>query len=205
MVPSDPRTDSDLIAASNAGDAGAFEGLYYRYRDWVVRLALRFTGHHEDALDVLQDTFAYLLRKLPALRLSARMTTFLYPVVRNLALARRRKRAREAGDPARFDELPAAEEATPPPTFVPDTGVTTGSAAEGLTNGRARALGDLAAVLNVLPAPQREVLLMRFVDDMELSEIAASLSIPLGTVKSRLHHALRTLRADERTRRYFEA
>jgi RNA polymerase sigma-70 factor (ECF subfamily) len=89
VAPSDPRTDSDLIAASNAGDAGAFEGLYYRYRDWVVRLALRFTGHHEDALDVLQDTFAYLLRKLPNLRLSARMTTFLYPVVRNLALARR--------------------------------------------------------------------------------------------------------------------
>jgi RNA polymerase sigma-70 factor (ECF subfamily) len=74
-----------------------------------------------------------------------------------------------------------------------------------VTNGRARALGELAGVLSVLPAPQREVLLMRFVDDMELSEIAAALSIPHGTVKSRLHHALRTLRADERTRRYFEA
>jgi len=45
---------------------------------------------------------------------------------------------------------------------------------------------------------------MRFVDDMTLQEIADALNIPLGTDKSRLHHALKTLRENEPTRRYFE-
>ncbi|MBC8468275.1 MAG: hypothetical protein H8D56_02285 [Planctomycetes bacterium] len=44
---------------------------------------------------------------------------------------------------------------------------------------------------------------MRFVDDMSLQEIAAALNIPLGTVKSRLHHALQRLRDDRRTKEYF--
>ncbi|MCH8271334.1 MAG: hypothetical protein IH985_09030, partial [Planctomycetes bacterium] len=51
---------------------------------------------------------------------------------------------------------------------------------------------------------QREVLLMRIVDGMATAEIAAALGIPPGTVKSRLHHALKGLRADDRLRAYFE-
>jgi len=62
---------------------------------------------------------------------------------------------------------------------------------------------ELAAVLAILPDQQREVLLMRFVDDMTLQEIAAALNIPLGTVKSRLHNSLHTLRNDRRTKNYF--
>ena len=56
----------------------------------------------------------------------------------------------------------------------------------------------------MLPAAQREVLIMRFVDGLSLADIAAALSIPQGTVKSRLHHAIKTLRDDPRTRSYFE-
>ena len=48
----DPRRDQDLVRAINAGDANAFDALYFRYRDWVVRLATRLTGHGDDALDV---------------------------------------------------------------------------------------------------------------------------------------------------------
>ena len=53
------------------------------------------------------------------------------------------------------------------------------------------------------PDEQREVLFMRFVDDMSLQEIAVVLNIPLGTVKSRLHISLHTLRSDRRTQDYF--
>ena len=55
----------------------------------------------------------------------------------------------------------------------------------------------------MLPEGQLEVVLMRFVDAMTLQEIADAIDVPLGTVKSRLHNALRILRRDPRTRRYF--
>jgi len=59
-------------------------------------------------------------------------------------------------------------------------------------------------VLANLPPAQREVLLLRFVDGLSLQEIADALEIPLGTVKSRLHHALETLRQDERAKQFYQ-
>jgi RNA polymerase sigma-70 factor (ECF subfamily) len=170
-----------LLAALNGGDCSAFDTLYARYRDWVVNVAHRLTGNAEDALDVLQDTFAYLLRKCPNLYLSGRMTTFLYPVVKNLALAARRKRGRYRCD----------EEALAAVTARSNPGTDT-----------TRELIDLVRTLS---DSQREVLLLRFVDDLSLQEIADALSVPLGTVKSRLNHALAALRSSPAARRYFES
>jgi len=168
--------DEELIGRINEGDAEAFEVLYHRYRDWVHRLAWRFTGNQADALDVLQETFTYLLKKSPDLRLTASMTTFLYPVVKHLSLNTRRKR------PANIDEEVLGAIPAPP---APDS-----------------SRGELAAALAALSDEHREVVLMRFVDDMSLDEIAAALAVPPGTVKSRLHRALETLRTDPRTREY---
>jgi RNA polymerase sigma-70 factor, ECF subfamily len=180
---SDPRPDGELVRSINAGDLAAFDALYYRYRDWVVRLARRFTGNDDDALDVLQDAFGYVFRKFPGFQLTASMTTFLYPVVKNLSIAARRKRQRHA--PAGGGEA-ALEN-------VPDRG----------PGVEADPRSELMVVIQALPEGQREVLLMRFVDGMSLQEIADVLGIPEGTVKSRLHNALASLRADDRARRYF--
>lgn len=179
----DPRSDQELVRAINAGELSAFDALYFRYRDWVVRLARRMTGHDEDALDVLQEAFAYVFRKFPGFRLSASMTTFLYPVVKNLSIAARRKRLRQK-------------------QFPEDSGGTDPPAPDAIDYDAARQ--ELRAVLAALPEGQREVLLMRFVDGLSLGEIGEALGIPEGTVKSRLHNAIRTLQADGRTARYFE-
>lgn len=179
MTSHDAKTDAELVEAAAAGDGDAFEVIYRRYRDWVVRLAWRFTRNQDDALDVLQQTFAWLLTRLPGLQLSARLTTFLYPVVRSISVTMLRKR-RRSGDDAALAVIPAPDPA-------------------GAPAGRE----ELADVLGMLPDGQREVLLMRFVDDMTLEEIATALNIPLGTVKSRIHNALATLRADPRARAYF--
>lgn len=179
--PADPRSDLQLVTDLNAGDVSAFDALYYRHRDWVVRLAARFTGHEDDALDVLQETFAYVLRKFPGFQLTASMTTFLYPVVKHLALAARRKRLRMAGEEALLTAAPSANDPEP---FGPRA--------------------ELAAVLAGLPEAHREVLLMRFVDGLALEEISVALDIPLGTVKSRIHNAVATLRQDPRVRSYFQ-
>jgi len=186
------QRDEELIERINEGDAAAFEILYLRYRDWVYRLAWRFTGNQEDALDVLQETFTYLLKKFPPLtpakrvraqtelrfQLTASMTTFLYPAVKHLSLNLRRRRTTGPAD----EEILAA---IPDPTAP------------------ATSRADLAAALASLSQEHREVVLMRFVDDMSLDEIAGALAIPSGTVKSRLYRALETLRADPRTREYF--
>ena len=172
------QRDNELIERANRGQAEAFEHLYRRYRDWVYRVAWRFTNNRQDALDVVQETFVYLLKKFPGFELTASMTTFLYPVVKHLSLNVGRKRPpKQATEDALAQVLDT--ERTPTPR------------------------SELAAVLAALPNEQREVVLMRFVDDMSLQEIAAGLRIPLGTAKSRLHNALRKLRDDPRARDYF--
>ncbi len=178
----DAPNDQQLIAALNAGDVEAFEPLYLRYRDWVVALAHRFTGDESLALDVMQETFLYLLKKFPGFRLTAQMKTFLYPAVKNLSIAARRKTSRVQSTEAEqhhLAQLPAGE-------------IT-------LTNS-----AELSAALVNLSEDHREVLLLRFVDDLSLAEIAEAANVPLGTVKSRLHHALETLRSDERAKDFFQ-
>src|SRR3954469_3321919 len=103
-------SDQQLVDALNAGDVRAFDAIYHRYRDWVVRLATRFTGNPDDALDVLQETFSYVFRKFPGFRLTASMTTFLYPVVKTLSIAARRKRTRMVSSDAMETPEPVATE-----------------------------------------------------------------------------------------------
>lgn len=173
--------DAELVAAINQGDHVAFESLYRRHRDWTVNLAFRFTGDESLALDVMQETFLYLLRKFPGFELRASLRTFLYPAVRNLSIAARRKAGRcqaGAGEEDILATLPAPEIA-------------------------ASGSDDLTAVLAGLTEEHREVLLQRFVDGLSLEEISVAMEIPLGTVKSRLHNALKLLRENPRTRELF--
>jgi len=178
----DPRSDSELVEAFNRGEEQAFAVLYNRYRNWVAALARRFTGNDEDALDVLQEVFTYLLGRFPGFHLTSRMTTFLYPTVKHFseALKRKKRRFLSAADLGVKGMKPGAE------TPVPEE------------------LADLLGAVRSLPETHREILLMRFVDDMSLEEIAAALRTPLGTVKSRLHRAVGSLRGNPLIRRYFE-
>ena len=166
--------DAVLVDICNHGDAReaerAFETLYKRHKAFVLRVALRFAPDNDAALDALQETFTYLLSKFPptgpGLTLTANLTSLLYPVAKNSALTLRRKAERFSHD-AEPEDLPAA------PVVAPS---------------------DIPALLRDLPAERREVLMLRFVDDLSLQDIATALDIPLGTVKSRLHLAIKTLR-----------
>jgi RNA polymerase sigma-70 factor (ECF subfamily) len=183
MAGEDVTSDLELVAAVNRGDWAAFDKLYFRYRDRVYRLAWRFCGDGEEAQDVVQEVFVYLAGKFregAGFSLTAGMMTFLYPAVKHTAIGLKKRRNKAQG-------LPSTALA----------GVLAGSAEAGA--GRE----ELGAVLAGLSEEHREVLLMRYVDDMTLEEIAAALAIPLGTAKSRLHHAVKGMREDPRCRRYF--
>ncbi len=170
---SEVPTDQALINAVRRGDTQSFESLYRRHREFVYRTAMRITADEHAALDVSQEVFAWLLQRCrKRLRLTAKLSTFLYPAIRNIALTRLRRTRREVlGD---VPERIAAGETLPNDT--------------------------LEAILAGLPEAQREVLLLRFVEDMTLLEIATAMEIPTGTVKSRLHHALDALRHASGTR-----
>lgn len=177
----DERSDLTLVAAVNSGDGSAFDVLYFRHRDWVVQLAYRFCGDREMALDVLQETFLYLLRKFPGFELRCEMRSFLYPVVKHLALNARAKAGRyESGE---AEALFAGLEA-------PRSEAGSGE--------------ELRVALAKLPQQQRETVMLRFMEGMDLGEIAAALGIPVGTVKSRLHHALEALRNNPALKEFFE-
>lgn len=163
----DAASDWALVERVSRGDHGAFETLYHRHRDWVVNLAWRFTSDHEMALDVMQEAFAYLARRPPVLRKEGKLTTFLYPVVKHRAIDARRRGTRAHGL-----EAAAASEAR-------------GDASE--------LHASVRGAVDSLAEAQREVLLMRFVSGMSLAEIAEALGVPLGTVKSRLHAAVRAV------------
>jgi len=179
----DPRSDEALVAACNGGDAaeaaGAFETLYGRHKDYVLRVALRYVSDTDTALDVLQETFTYLLRRFPptgeGIELTAKLTTLLYPIAKNTAITMLRKSGR----------FPTAEDVGPDDLPGPDDVDT----------------GDIRGVLASLPEGQREVLQLRFMDDLSLQEIAEVLKVPLGTVKSRLHTGIARLKSSDFAKR----
>ena len=180
----DPRSDTQLVELCNDGGAGeatrAFEALYRRHRSYVLRVAMRFARDRDIALDALQETFCYLLRKFPpegeGLELKAKLTSLLYPVAKHYAMDMRRKADRESS----ADAAPEPRAPDPPPSGI-----------EG--------------ALSRLSPERREVLVLRFVDGLTMEEIAAALDIPVGTVKSRTHLAIRQLRENPETRDFFES
>ena len=167
----DGRSDGELVEAANQGDRSAFEELYHRYRDWVFSVACRFCRNEDDACDVLQETFFYFFNKFPGFKLRAQLKTFLYPAAKHLALNRLKKAAQTVPLIPEFDQIL--------PNMLSDE----------LSERR-----ELFKFVQILPEAQREVVMLRFADDLDLSEIATTMGIPVGTVKSRLHQALARLK-----------
>ncbi len=184
--PRDPRTDEALVRTCNQGNPraaeDAFEALYLRHKDFVLRVALRFAPDVDTALDVLQDTFLQLLRRFPptgdGITLTAKLTTLLYPIARNTAISAVRRAGR----------FPVAEGITP----------------DQLTERPALEDDDIGRLLADLPRGQREAITLRFVDGMSIREVSEALGIPEGTVKSRLHHGIANLRSSPVLKDFFD-
>lgn len=174
----DSITDEQLVALANAGDGRGFELLSRRHRDWAIAAARRSTGSREAALDVAQSAFLWLLDQFPGFELRARMRPVLYQVVRSIAMTEKRR------ERTRLIHLPAV-----------GLRLATGSndaADENMAAGERRM--HLVSAVETRSDEHREVRLLRFVDDLSLEEIDQALEIPLGTVTSRLHHAVRLMR-----------
>lgn len=165
------KSDQDLLSAYARGDRSALGILYQRHKLFCYRIAARHAKDDSRAMDLVQDAFIYLVQNAGKITLRSKLTTLLYPVILNAARSRFRKDKLLV-----FGDQPETPDTDPPirPTAEMEPAL-------------------LSAVLGLQPDFQ-EVLLMRIVDEMSVDEVAQALSIPAGTVKSRLHTALSQLR-----------
>ncbi len=174
-----------LVERAAAGDRDARRTLFERHRQAAYQTALRVTGRHQDALDVVQDAFVKAFGQLARFRHGSSFRTWLLRIVTNQALdLLRRHKVRlavplDAGDDDR-GPLPIADD-DPQPV--------------GADLERAELAERLREALEALPVEQRTVFALYANGDMTYGEIAETLGIPIGTVMSRLYHARRRLQA----------
>jgi RNA polymerase sigma-70 factor (ECF subfamily) len=175
---------SDLIRRFQDGQPRAFEALYDRFKDYVYRIAFFVTRNSSEAEDAVQETFLDVLRALPDYDIAgpARFETWLYRVTVNRCRSRTRRKRPPTAD---WDEIEERLERISETHSDPNP--------EEVTLDRERALGLWRAV-DTLSEEHRVTVLLRYQQGLSYGEIAETLSISLGTVKSRLYHAHRKLK-----------
>lgn len=172
-------SDADIIRRCLLGEEEAFRVLVQRYQAPVYHLVWRMVRSDEDAKDLTQEIFLKVFRVLDQFDLSRTFSSWLYKIASNQTidyLRRRRLRTVSLGADPLDDDRPPLEVADPGPTPVADLDETR----------RREQLGDLVGRL----APHyRIVIQLRYDRQLSYDEIAEALSLPLGTVKARLHRA----------------
>jgi RNA polymerase sigma-70 factor (ECF subfamily) len=183
MPPDDLSTDEDLMLAYRAGDAAAFDRLYARHKGGVFRYLLRLVQDRGAAEELFQDVWMNLIRARAAYSVQAKFTTYLYRVAHNRAIDH--FRARKGGQVSLDDEDASAEvlAIAAPASADPAVQVEHRLAA-----------GKLLALIEALPAAQREAFLLHEEGGMGVDEIAAATGVNRETAKSRLRYALAKLR-----------
>ena len=167
-----------LVLRCQTGDARALEQLYLRHSARLGYYLRRLLdGDDAAAADVQQDVWLTVVRKIGRLKAPGAFTVWLYRVARTRALDR--LAARNGHVTLETEPCPALELAEEPePAFSPDDAAA------------------IHAALDRVGRAHRDVLLLRFMEDLSYEQIAEVLGCPFGTVASRLHTAKRALRRE---------
>jgi RNA polymerase sigma-70 factor (ECF subfamily) len=177
--------DELLVIAAILGNLEAFEQLVVRYRPAVVRLARTIVGA-DDAEDVAQDSLLLAFKALPTIEEPRKFAAWLSAITRNRALRFSKSETAKLSKRVPLDEaLLEKIEALAKPSAEKQR-------EEALLKERDEVM--LKAMDN-LPADYAMPLRLRFLDEMPLDRIAAFMGVPLSTVKWRIHHGKKLLRA----------
>jgi RNA polymerase sigma-70 factor (ECF subfamily) len=167
------------VAAARAGSPEAWDALYRRYQLPLYVYVVELLHHEAASLDVVQETFINAARHLASLREDAKFGSWLFGIAHQKCVQHWRKHNRGEVLVAEFSGTPLEGlEAESPEDIL-------------LRQERAE---ELMKLLNELPAPQRSVLLLHFIEGFSIEDIADITATQPGTVKSRLHYAKRALR-----------
>lgn len=180
--------DELLVERARRGDVEAFEQLISQYERTVFNIAYRLTGNREDASDVAQEAFIRAYSSLTEFRGDSSFQTWLIRITRNACLDELRKRKRQRM--TSLDEPIAVEDGEMDRQLaIADTADNPEEALERVEVQRA-----VQESINQLDEEYRIVVVMRDIQGYSYNEIADSLGINLGTVKSRLNRARSALK-----------
>ncbi|HBE03523.1 MAG: hypothetical protein A2096_00705 [Spirochaetes bacterium GWF1_41_5] len=156
------QEDNELIRRYLAGDHKAFDEIHKRYHDAVFRIACMICGSPRHADDIVQEVMTALAKNLSAFKFNSRFFTYLYAITRNTACKYIRQEIRQ-----KIPQPPGREYAVSDPTEIT----------------------ALNSALDRLPEKYRLPLLLKEYENMSYEEIAETVKINTGTVKSRIFYA----------------
>jgi RNA polymerase sigma-70 factor (ECF subfamily) len=168
-------SDEELLTQVGEGDELALKELFERYHVRLYNFILRTVGEDMLAEDVFQETFMRLAQKASTFQPRAKAVTWIYRIAYNLSIDTLRRTKRLMDYEEISEELPDLQR-------LPY---------EIVLQNQQRAL--IQEALTQLSAPQRAVILLAIVEERSQQEIAEMTGVPIGTVKSRLHYALKRL------------
>jgi RNA polymerase sigma-70 factor (ECF subfamily) len=165
------------VQQARDGKPAAWDVLFHRYQLPLYVYVVELVQNEQMSLDIVQETFISAVKHIGDLRDDEKFGSWLFGISHQKCIQRWRK---QSGKEILFDEIPDAPdefESSPDDLLI-----------------RQEQEIEFINVLNQLPLPQRSVLLLRFVEDFSLEEISRVTGTQLGTVKSRLHYAKKSLR-----------
>jgi len=173
-------TDEQLVYAFQNGDEKAFTTIIYRYKHRLTRLAWSVVHNEDDAMDIVQESFIKVYRKLHSFQGTSKLYTWLYRIVMNHSIDYIRRRPSAVFVPV--DEM-LHEPASKDVSMRPDLNL--------LNKELNKKIFD---AVDKLPEKQKKTVLLREVEDLSYNEIAEIMNCSVGTVMSRLYYAREKLR-----------
>ena len=165
------------VSQARAGEPAAWDALFRRYQLPLYVYVFELVHDEQTSLDLVQETFIAAVRHIGGLRDDEKFGSWLFGIAHQKCIQRWRKQNREEVSLDEIPESPDESEDGPDDLLI-----------------RQEQEAEFMNLLNQLPLPQRAVLLLYFVENFSLEEIARITNTPLGTVKSRLYYAKRALR-----------
>ncbi|MCA0986711.1 RNA polymerase sigma factor [Guptibacillus algicola] len=171
-------TDEELVIGMSKGNQAAFEALIHRYHAPLLGYLERMLRDRKKAEDVVQDTFLKLLTQLKARKIPEKIKPWLYQVATNQCRDYWKSSSYKSEKQV-IDKLPDQQSGDPSVVELFE---------------RQESRKEFLEELDELSTSQREIVFLRFYQDLKYQEIAETLEMPLGTVKSNLYHALKKLK-----------
>lgn len=182
-----PDLDAELMLRVKTGDIAAFEVLVEKYKQPVINLVARTISDPTEAEDLAQNVFVQAYKSAGRYTVSARFSTWLFTIARNLCLNELRRRSRHPTDS--LDAHIGGEEDAPA-RQIPDARVECPAAALLQTE----LLAKIEEALADLPESQRTALLLFREKDMAYEDIAGVMGTSLSATKSLIHRARETMK-----------